>query len=120
MSDYSWFKLLVRAIGLLLVGLALPQVPVAVAWLIYALTEEGGGFSEWALRILPMFAGPALQIAFGLYLLLGAERLIARFIRDIRGHCACCGYDLASLTADKCPECGAAITPAPPSPPFSH
>jgi len=41
---------------------------------------------------------------------------LVKLRREIRwrkpGHCTVCDYDLAGLTADKCPECGAAVTPS--------
>ncbi|MEX2218497.1 MAG: hypothetical protein WD749_07010 [Phycisphaerales bacterium] len=119
MSDYAWFKLVVRAIGLLLLGMALPSLIwqvgtiVALAFDSQLTQFQPMYFIQWV----PGVLGTAAQLAFGLYLLLGAERLIARCLRDVRGHCACCGYDLSSLTADKCPECGTPITPAAPRSP---
>lgn len=47
------------------------------------------------------------MMAVGAWLLLTARR------RQAGGgpHCMACGYDLRHLTSQRCPECGAALTP---------
>jgi hypothetical protein len=118
-SDYSWFKLLVRAIGLLLLGLALPAILVNAGYIIWmkldpTYSQVGGA---QLLRYLPVILGYGAQCILGFYLMLGAEPIIARCLRGVRGRCATCGYDISSLAASPCPECGTPFTPLAPAGP---
>src|SRR5262249_55089189 len=106
MTDYSWFKLLVRAIGLLLLGIGAPQL---LSSIITICSRFLGGELQWQIMA-PMYVGlvaeGAAQMGFGLYLLLGPENLIARCLGGVRGRCAACGYDISTITTGICPECG--------------
>lgn len=63
------------------------------------------------LPLRPLFPGFLLNSAlFGvLGLTLWYTPTIIRRIRRGRNACSSCGYDLSGLTADRCPECGAAV-----------
>jgi hypothetical protein len=127
MTDHSWFKLLVRAIGLLILGLGGPSLLFSLTGLLVEVWDQSvaqyGVMRYVAVTLPPMLAYGA-QTAFGLYLFLGAERLISRCMRDVRGHCPACGYDLSSTSTGRCPECGTdvpvASSTADPSQPSSH
>jgi len=113
-TDYSWFRLLLRATGVLLIGLSLPtllsqMIQVVAMWWAPAAAPYT---TPWAYAVrytIPYVAGYLAQAAFGFYLLFGAERLIARCLRGVRGHCSNCGYDITAVTMDACPECGVEI-----------
>ena len=110
MTDYTWFKLLVRAIGLLLIGMGLPSLLSNLIGLVTWMSDPQSRASMNLLaRFLPLVASYGAQSAFGLYLFFGAEALISRCIRDVRGHCACCGYPVGGVTSGICPECGTAF-----------
>jgi len=116
MLDYAWFRLLVRAIGVVLIGLGLPAV---VSMLLnianYLLTDRSimwGWTSFWQSPAVGLFVhviASLTQLAAGAYLLFGGKRLIAFCIRDVLDHCAACGYDLRRVGAPNCPECGIPI-----------
>lgn len=124
MVDYSWFKLFVRALGVIFIGLGGPTVIGAIATMAAQLEyfrsqPSGGGPSLW--MYLTMMGGSALgsllQLLFGLYLLLGGSRLIDLCLRGVLGHCAACGYDVHDITGATCPECGVLLPGRSPVPP---
>jgi hypothetical protein len=113
MTDYTWFKLLVRAIGLLLMGMGLPYFVSTLVNLVTWALDQGGsqlGYS-YVLPYIPSVAGAAAESVFGLYLFLGANGVIARCLRDVRGHCPSCGYDVSAVSTGRCPECGTEFKP---------
>ena len=116
MSDYSWFRLLLKAVGVFLLGMS---VPMLLWWVGSVLADQvTRGAGSWALaNWLPPAIGYGSQAAIGLYLLFGAQHLIEYCLRGVRGRCAACGYPLAGLTADLCPECGTPIARGRPAPP---
>lgn len=114
MSDYAWFKLLVRGIGILLLGLSVPSLirwfgSVVIMW--DAISPVA---TSWSLRQQLLFGLPGLlaegaQAAFGWYLLFRGEGVISRVLAEIHGRCAKCGYDLRGLNSNACPECNTPI-----------
>jgi hypothetical protein len=116
-SDYHWFRLLLKAVGVLLLGLSIPKLLWTVGSLLVAQTGVQPGAGGWPLAAwLPSITGYGSQAAIGLYLLFGAQRLIEYGLRGVRGRCAGCGYSLTGLTADLCPECGTPIARPAPAP----
>lgn len=116
MTDYGWFRLIVRAIGVLLIGLALPTAINYLAYAVSAIVSRDWlalSAGEQLFAILGGLAGFLAQGAFGVYLLFGGSAIIRYCTRDISGLCGSCGYDLKNLDADRCPECG---SPAPKRP----
>lgn len=125
MSDHAWFRLLVRALGVLFLGLAAPQLlRLLTSVFMFEVSRKGGtAGTEWdvLLNSLPTLLGYGAQVAIGYYLLFRGQVLVEYCIRDLRGRCAACGYDLIAITGPDCPECGAPIrrsaTSQPPSMP---
>jgi hypothetical protein len=113
MSQYIWFKLLVRGIGILLIGLSLPWLTIGLGQLVEMLADGhpfGGGYMiQVAMQALASVA----QFAFGAYLLFGGAPLIRYCMRDLHSRCAACGYDLAGVATAVCPECGVSVAPSP-------
>jgi hypothetical protein len=112
--EYAWFRLLVRGIGVLLIGLGVPAIVSVVINLInYFLSNES--LTRGSFWLSPMFVSAAYgaaslaQSLVGVYLLFGANRLIAFCMRDVLDHCTACGYDLRRVGAPNCPECGVPI-----------
>lgn len=115
MADYSWFRLLVRALGLVFIGLALPSVIQTAFWVANAWqyqTRAGtGGVSVWSTVVqwTGVVVSVVIQLLFGLYLFFGGEWVIRRCLRDVYGRCAACGYEVAGHAGAVCPECGAML-----------
>jgi hypothetical protein len=117
MSDYAWFKLLVRAIGIILIGFSVPT-------LLWYLTELGlssvPNSSGWTSRpigdrligLAPVLASSGTQAFMGWYLLFRGEWIIGRVLAEVNGRCAKCGYDIRGLTGEACPECNTPLARA--------
>ena len=122
MSDFGWFKLLIRALGVLFLGLAAPQLLRILASVFIELVGARPGLPRggWdpLLVNLPSLVGYGVQTAIGYYLLVRGALLIEHCLRGVRGRCAACGYNLKGITGPECPECGTAIRrPMAPHPP---
>ncbi len=116
MTDFAFLKLLVRLVGLLLIGLAISPL-LQGAGMVVAMLGSAGPFSMGAfgsdmwmmILYLGAPAGALLQFMIGLNLLLGGKWLVERCRRDMIGRCGLCGYDIKGLRVPVCPECGAQI-----------
>lgn len=122
MRHKTWFRLVIKAIGILLVGFSIPQVITVPVELIVAYVSDGDwtlyspytlgssdiSILEWLFTTASAL-GPILQFTFGLYLLFGGKWLVNKVIPSSRPYCAECGYDLSKSNAAKCPECGVAV-----------
>ncbi len=118
MTDFTWFRLVIRAIGVLLVGLAFPSAVNHLASLIQLVAASSSvDIGHYLFAMIAEFAGVLLMLGFGLYLLIGGSALIRYCTRDVTGLCPSCGYDVRNLDADRCPECGASIPRHPKKPP---
>ena len=113
MKHKTWFRLVIKAIGVLLVGLSVEN---AVYWLARFLDEMGQPIGTlypnrfW--NVVPGLLGAALQLGFGLYLFLGGRWIVDKAIPSNRPYCPECGYDLSAAGGSACPECGAALSGA--------
>ena len=105
MSEYAWFKLLVRAIGVFYLATAIPSVLSSIWSSVQYWMEVGTDMYGF-------IAGSVYwvsQLGIALYLLLGGRRLIDFCLRDLKRCCPNCGYPTEGLTGPSCPECGARI-----------
>ena len=110
MVDYTWFRLLVRAIGLTFIGFALPQIITALGTIVaIAAPQSGYTLSEAILDWSGHLLGFLIQLALGLYLFLRGEWVIQHSLRAVYGHCPACTYDLSGHPGPLCPECGIAL-----------
>lgn len=116
MVDNAWFRLMIRGIGVLLLGLSVPSLFSFVGMIGSILGMDTGyrDYVSWTYGGY-ILAGVA-QIAFGIYLLFFAEGLIRRCLSDTIGRCPMCQYDLKGQRNGKCPECGTDMGPAPAAP----
>jgi hypothetical protein len=118
MKHKTWFRLVLKAIGVLLVGLALPDVTTLILMIADHLFHwsqmTGGGAAPLASRFrtstVVLQSLPYLvQAAFGLYLFFGGTWVVNKVIPSNKPYCPDCGYDLSRRTTDRCPECGVAL-----------
>jgi len=118
MKHATWFRLLLRAVG---VGLVAYSVQWVVALLLLVLQigageefDEPMQFWEWL-----SYLGPLLQFALGLYLFFNPKWLMKVCIDDITYCCPACRFDLRGLAAPlACPECGVRLPGDIPPPPL--
>jgi hypothetical protein len=110
MRDYRWFKILLRAMGLLLLGFAMPQLTSAVGSVLFYFSNEysrSSGFSYWPVAV-SSAVGALAQLLLALYLISGAPKFIRYCIDQVDRRCIRCDYDLTGLKGT-CPECGLPI-----------
>lgn len=115
MNDRSWFRLLVRGIGMVILGFSAPKVIVLVAGVIAALSSSGtqGVFQDdYLLQLVVAGLACLVQLAFGIYLLFFGDGLIRLCLRDVDARCVHCQHSLVGVAGDRCPECGSGIRPA--------
>ena len=119
MTEHAWFKLFLRGIGLLLLGLAFPGMLTQLGYLVQMVHEgEFAAPSPYLWMYGGALLGTIAQAGIGLYLLFGGGWIVTRCMREIRDRCIACGYDLSAATGEVCTECGTPIIrpPAPPPP----
>ena len=106
MIQFIWFPLAIKAVGVLLIGMSLSNLlyPLQIIGWIWGDGRPISDFQILASAIASL--GPLVQFVFGLYLLLVGQRIIARCLKMVDGHCIVCGYDVRGLEAKVCPECG--------------
>jgi hypothetical protein len=126
MTDPRWFKLLLRGIGLLLLGLAIPSLPTIATYFAALIEQRRQGFGSLDISLAMAVVnavGVFGQTAFAVYLVTGGGALARYCVRQSFTRCAGCDYDLQGVTG-QCPECGlpvpqattAAQTVVPPNP----
>lgn len=115
MKHKTLFRLALKAIGILLLGFAIPQLTETATLTLAYLREYFyfGVAPNWAVGDPLLFSsrpiGGLLQVAFALYLLFGGRWIVDRCIPSNRPYCPECGYDLSSSGGDRCVECGVAL-----------
>jgi hypothetical protein len=120
MKHKTWFRLLLKAIGVAMLAYAIPQAVSSLCNISWWLLNDDGSTSwtgtQWVSWTLISFLHVAAQIAVGLYLLLGGEWIVNKCIPSNRPYCPNCGYDLSHNTGERCSECGVVLPPreAPP------
>ncbi len=114
MKHKTWFRLILKAIGVLLVCLGLPDILNVVA--VFLSIGFGGlwgmpaqGF-DWStvLAALAQYGmiGALAKLLLGLYLLFGGKLIVDLCIPSNRPYCPDCGFELRVIRGDKCSECG--------------
>lgn len=126
MKHKTWFRLVLKAIGILIIAEALPNAFQGVAWIVQVwMQTPRSARGLLASPTWPMFlaspVGAAVQLLLGAYLLLGANWFVNLVIPSNRPYCPECGYDVSFSRRGSCPECGATLphpastdTPQPP------
>jgi hypothetical protein len=111
MKHKTWFRLVLKAVGVLLVGLSLPAVLTGVIGVLELIREmlgvaPGDGALERLRYDWPWALGSCAQAAMGFYLVFGGTWLVDRCIPSNRPYCPECGYDTSGAAGSICPECG--------------
>jgi hypothetical protein len=123
MKHKTWFRLVIKTIGVLLIGLSISGAVTSVVGILDALFigERWTMYSPYGAQLSAEFSWPLLastllqllppgaQLAFGIYLLVGGKWIVNRCIPSNRPYCPECGYDLSNSRGAKCPECGVAL-----------
>ena len=112
MKHKTWFRLVLKAIGVLLVGSALPNFIEtwfsAVWWIVEPTGTYLQNYPQWLLMVKP--AAVTCQFVLGLYLFFGGHWVINKCIPSNRPYCPECGYDLShNSPLTNCPECGVTL-----------
>ncbi|CAG1003346.1 hypothetical protein PHYC_03059 [Phycisphaerales bacterium] len=107
MKDRSWFRLALRAIGLVMLGLSVPRLVALLASVVSTFVEYQGTWPPgYGMSYLLAAAESLVQGGFGVYLLFFADGLIRLCLRDLGVRCDNCQYSLVGVAGDRCPECG--------------
>lgn len=120
MKHRTWFRLALKAIGVLLVGWSLDSV-FYIGGMVYTLATQPRYLDQfnpysnvagsppdnsvWFTLKLLEYLSPLL---IGLYLVFGGKWLLNKMIPADRPYCPACGYDLSHSHGSYCPECGEA------------
>ena len=123
MKHKTWFRLVLKAIGILLLGISLPDLidavlmfsDIAFNW--SALVAGTGTRASlltghnMAAAIAQSLPGLA-QAAFGSYLFFDGKWILNKAIPSNVPYCPDCGYDLSKNSTGRCPECGVTLARA--------
>ena len=112
MKHKTWFRLVLKAIGIFLIATGTVGLLDSVSGALgRAVSLGGAGYGyellqllEWALY--SGLVGSIARLAFGAYLLFGGAKLVNLCIPSNRPYCPHCGYDLRAVNDERCPECG--------------
>jgi hypothetical protein len=114
MKHKTWFRLVIKAIGVLFVGMSIPTVAAGIANLNSMFSSRSFSGYVQALMVQAVWlCGSFLQLALGLYLFFGGKWIVDRAIPSNRPYCPECGYDLSKSNGTVCPECGVTLPRAP-------
>ncbi|MFO0831470.1 MAG: hypothetical protein U0637_06465 [Phycisphaerales bacterium] len=112
--DHTWFRLLVRATGVALIGMSVPTIFSSISTFAWAVMDQSqyAGQGTWYVAMYgASLLGALLQFLIGAYLTFFGEGFIRRCLLDVRDRCPTCHYDTRGITTTSCPECGEPITP---------
>jgi hypothetical protein len=109
MEHKTWFRLVLKAIGILIVCLNLPDLIYQIIYLcsrwqsdpLYSSIDNSDLITQLTWPI-----SSTVGCALGAYLLFGGKWLIDLCIPSNRPYCPGCGYELSNFAGASCPECG--------------
>ena len=115
MKHKTWFRLVIRAIGVLMIGLSLPPLCQLIGYIIYLFVDSSGMPSSYTWIQTAYYGGGITQALLGVYLVYGGKWIVNKCIPSNREYCPECGYDLShGANSANCPECGVTLPPVPP------
>lgn len=112
MKHKTWFRLVLKAIGIFLLATGVVAVLDSVSGAVgRAMFTSGFGPGYWFLEVLAyaLFSGligGLASLVIGAYFLFGGAKLVNLCIPSNRPYCPHCGYDLRAVNDELCPECG--------------
>jgi hypothetical protein len=118
MNARDWTTLVMRLVGVVLIGLTILPLVTALSQKLLFMTgsiniSNGSGLQnvvgQWMREIKLL-----IQLGFGLYFLFGGKWVIKVLFRGLggkAGYCPHCDYDVRGIASDRCPECGKRLTP---------
>jgi len=107
-------KVMIRIlIGSMLIGGILAVITTAILNGLVIKPKPVSLMASWYI-LLPCFVGFSLVVYVALIIMIRGQ--LVSFLSDVRKKqrlpmCHKCGYDLKGVDSDKCPECGASVTP---------
>lgn len=105
MKHKTWFRLVIKAIGVLVIALSLPDAFHGVVYLLYRVSSGNSVLGGSLISVIAL-TSPLIGCALGAYLFVGGKWIIEKAIPSNRPYCPECGYDLSKATSANCPECG--------------
>jgi hypothetical protein len=96
------FGLLVKAMGVLMLGEGISYWLPQAFYVLQAIREAGTVEIETFRTLLY----PTLMCAIGGYLFLDGRWVVNRAFPSDRPYCPECGYELTGIVSGRCPECG--------------
>lgn len=115
MKHKTWFRLVIKAIGIYLICQSIPNVISQASAIIlqvnqfYLYSQPGWTLGQQMAWIVPQALQWVVSIAVGLYLVFGGSWIVNMCIPSNRPYCPECGYDLSKSSGANCPECGVAL-----------
>ncbi len=118
MKHKTWFRLVLKAIGIFLLATGavelVDSVTGSMGWMFFSgAFGPGGSGSSFNLQrglgyaLYTGMVGGIVRLVLGAYMLFGGAKLVDLCIPSNRPYCPHCGYDLRAVTGDDvCPECG--------------
>jgi len=116
MKYKTLFRLLLKAVGVLIFARGLHMFLQQGFGIVYALASQSMGLpSLW--WVVGTLVAAAVQLVIGLYLFFGGKWVVDKAIPGNRPYCHECGYDLTGLQRNRCPECDTPFKPEDVRPP---
>jgi len=112
MKHKTWFRLVVKAIGILLFCLGLAEfcgLALLLAGAVFTDSVQSVGLRDLLYQFGYGFGRSVGGMVIGAFLLSSADVITDRVIPSNRPYCPACGYEIAGVTASDCPECGVTL-----------
>lgn len=115
MKHKTWFRLVLKAIGIYMICTGIPGLLTQVSSLVfqYSSFSVGAGVgwtvNQWWTWLIPQAIHSLGFLMIGLYLVFGGEWIVNKCIPSNRPYCPECGYDLSQSHGEKCAECGVTL-----------
>lgn len=114
MKHKTWFRLVLKAIGVYLLANSIPTLVGNGIWVVYELSRDASAGSRgsilfWTEYVARTMLPGVLEFGIGYYLLFRGQWIVNLCIPSNRPYCHDCGYDISKSRCEVCPECGARL-----------